>query len=88
MRGADAAGGDDEVVGGGHAAGGFDDLGLVVGDDLDAFEGDAEREAEAGEVRGVGVDGLAAEDFVADYETGGGVDFALLLLGGWWWWGV
>jgi hypothetical protein len=42
VRGADAAAGDDEVVVGGHAADGFDDLGFVVGYDFDPLEGDAE----------------------------------------------
>lgn len=58
VGGADAAGGDDEVVVGRHAAGGLDDFALVVGDDLDALEVDAEREAVFGEPGGVGVDGL------------------------------
>lgn len=49
VGGPDATGCDDEVVVGGHAAGGFDDFGFIVGDDFDAFEGDAEREAVFGE---------------------------------------
>lgn len=58
VGGAYSAGCDDEVVFGGHAAGGFDDFGFVVGDDFDAGEGDAEGEAVFGEVGGVCVDGL------------------------------
>ena len=49
VRRADAAGGYDEVVVGGHAAGGLNDFALVVGDDFDALEVDAEGEAVFGE---------------------------------------
>lgn len=49
MCGTDSARGDDEVVRRGHAAGGFDDFGFFVGNDFDAFEVDAEREAVFGE---------------------------------------
>jgi len=55
VGGADAAGGDDEVVVGGHAAGSFDDFALIVGNDFDALEVDAEGEAVLCEVGGVGV---------------------------------
>jgi len=58
VRGADSAGGDDEVVGVGHAAHGFDDVGAGVGDDFDTRQGDAQGEAEFCEVGRVGVDGL------------------------------
>ena len=84
----DAPGGHDEVVVRRHAPCGFDDLGFIIRDHFDTLEGDAEREAEAGEVSGIGINRLAPKNFVAYYQAGGGVDFALLLLGGWWWWGV
>ena len=49
---------DDEVVVLGHSTRGFDDFALVVGDDFDAAEVDAEGEAVFGEPGGGGVDGL------------------------------
>lgn len=82
MCGTDSARGDDEVVRRGHAARGFDDFGFFVGNDFDAFEVDAEREAVFGEPGRVGVDGFAAEDFVADDEAGGCVDLARAAGGG------
>lgn len=51
VRGSDTAGRDDKVVGGTHATGRFDDLGFVIGDDLDALQLDPEVEAVAGEER-------------------------------------
>jgi hypothetical protein len=47
-RGPNAAAGDDEVVAGAHASYGFDYIVLIVGDDLDALQFNAEREAELG----------------------------------------
>lgn len=49
---------DDKVVAGAHAANRFHDVLLIVGDDLYTLQLDAEREAELGQVGGVGVDGL------------------------------
>lgn len=51
VRGSDTTGRDDKVVGGTHATGCFDDLGFVIGDDLDALQLDPEVEAVAGEER-------------------------------------
>jgi hypothetical protein len=62
VGGADAARGDDEVIIGGHATGGFDDFGFFIGDDFDALQGDAEGEAIFGEPGAVGVDGLEGEE--------------------------
>lgn len=61
LRGPDPARRDDEVVVRAHAPGGFDDLGLVVANDLDALQLDAEVEAVAGEERRVSVDSLPLE---------------------------
>ena len=58
MRWPDSARCDDEIVLAAHAAHGLDDFALVVGDDFDAREVDAEGEAVFGEPGGVGVDGL------------------------------
>lgn len=51
VRWPDAAGCDDKVVGGAHAAGCFDDLGFVIGDNLDALQLDSEVKAVACEER-------------------------------------
>lgn len=61
VRGSDPARRDNKVVGGTHATGCFDDLGFVIGDDLDALQLDSEVEAVAGEERRVGVDSLLLE---------------------------
>lgn len=58
VRGADSTGGDDEVVGVGHATHGFNDVGAGVGYDFDTRQCDAQRKTEFGYVRRVGVDGL------------------------------
>jgi hypothetical protein len=42
-----------------HALSGLDNLRFIIGDDLDALEVDAEREAEFGEPGRVGIDGLS-----------------------------
>lgn len=47
-RWTDASAGDDKVVLGAHAAHGFHDVFLIVGDDFHALQLDAEAEAELG----------------------------------------
>lgn len=75
MRRPDAAAGDDKVVFGAHAADTLDDLVFVVGDYFNAFEGDAEREAPAREVGGVGVDCLFGRNSLIS-----GVGFAIAVI--------
>lgn len=58
VRGPNTARGDDEIIVARHAPAGLYNLPLVIGNDLDALEGDAEREAELCKVGRVCVDRL------------------------------
>lgn len=58
MSRADAAGGDNNVVGGGECACRINDGLAVVGDGFDLFEVDPASKEKTGEVGGVGIDGL------------------------------
>ena len=64
-RWADAAGRHDKVVVFRHAPRRLDNLALVIGNDLDALERNAEREAELGKVRRVCVDRLENSNVVS-----------------------
>lgn len=57
-RRADASAGNDEVVAITHAAHRLHDVLLIVGNDLDPLQLDAQREAELGKVGRIGVDSL------------------------------
>lgn len=60
VGGTDSSTGDDEVVVGGHAGCGFDDVGFAVGDYFDSFEVYAELETVFGEPGAVRVLGLCS----------------------------
>ena len=74
MRRADAAGGEDVVVAVAQRVDGGDDLVLLVGDDADFLQVDADRRHDVGEVADVPVLGAAGKNFVADDDHGGGDD--------------
>ncbi|KAI7080725.1 Molybdopterin binding protein [Hortaea werneckii] len=71
VGGADAARGHDHVVVVAHAARGLDNLGFIVGDDLDTLQVDAEREAILGEPGAVAEmdDLFVGEDVATDLPT-------------------
>lgn len=52
-----------KVITAGHALRRFNNFILVVGDDFDSFQVEAEREAELGKVRGVCVDSLPIYEY-------------------------
>ena len=63
VRRTNSSRGNDKVIPTAHSPDGFDDIVLIVGDDLYPFELDAEAEAVFGEEGGVGIDGLLSISF-------------------------
>jgi hypothetical protein len=77
MGGADAAGGEDEIMAAAQRVQPLDDLVFVVGNDPDFLEIDAQSHQEAGNGVGIGILGAAGEDFVADHQHRGGLHACL-----------
>ena len=71
MGGADAAGGDDEIIGSAQGIEGGDDLAFHIRHHARLFQVDAAQTQEPGDIVDIGILGAAGEDFIPDHQHGG-----------------
>jgi hypothetical protein len=73
MGGADAAGGENQVIAGSKGIQGGDNLGLDIGHNTDFLAVNAQRGQELGDGIGIAVLGAPGEDFVPDHQHRSGL---------------